>query len=167
MISVVLMKEASPVANRGEASNLVLVCRRNQMWDDSSTEPQHLVKPNRSQRYEAHTVRSQSGAEVAFARNRRPHPPCSGPTAAKAATKNGPWCLRTLIWLRHVSDWRFMVEKMQFSPTKQYEKAKARGSREFLAGKDIEDNPFLHNPDKALSSWWQTGFLQTKTKESR
>lgn len=56
---------------------------------------------------------------------------------------------------------------MRFTPIKQYARAKESGTRAFLAGKTIEDNPHLRNPDKALSSWWQTGFLQEKTKEIR
>ncbi len=51
---------------------------------------------------------------------------------------------------------------MKFTPTGKYDKAKRRGAKDFLAGKSVEDNPYLRRPDVALSSWWQTGFLQEK-----
>ena len=111
-------------------------------------------------------LRSQSGAGVAFALIRRPHPPCSGQAAAKAVTKNGPWCLRTLIWLRHAWNWHFMVSSVRFKPIQKHQQAKQRGIQDYLAGKNMTDNPYLRQPDIALSSWWQTGFLQQRGKHN-
>lgn len=55
---------------------------------------------------------------------------------------------------------------MRFTPIGKYKKAKQRGSKDFLAGKKVEDNPYLRLPDVALSSWWQTGFLQEKNRDA-
>jgi len=64
------------------------------------------------------------------------------------------------IWLGCVTDWHFMVGRVKFNPIGKHKQAKQRGIKDCLAGKELIDNPYLHRSDVALSSWWQTGFLQ-------
>ena len=55
---------------------------------------------------------------------------------------------------------------MKFNPLPKYEKAKECGVSAALADKTLDDNPYLRQPDIALSSWWQTGFLQQRGKHN-
>ena len=46
-------------------------------------------------------------------------------------------------------------------------KFKQRGIDDFEAGKKFTDNPFLHIPNPAKSSWWQAGWLIAKREQER
>lgn len=60
---------------------------------------------------------------------------------------------------------RVFLEGLAMKPIeKRCVRARQKGADAYRAGKKMEDNPYLADPLVALSSWWQTGYIQAKNE---
>ena len=52
------------------------------------------------------------------------------------------------------------------NPIGKYKKAYESGKRDFLAGKKLNESPWLMISDKAISSWWTTGWQHEELRQN-